>query len=628
MKKSLATIISVALLIAFAVSNYRKQTPQTPFDLDSFGATPVVMNGRVQPLDSVARNALTAYSGKSTATYADGSRHRAIEWFAELTLDHGEAADRPVFRIYDEGIRAYLPRNESPKPGSAIGALFKGKGSSEFYYTFRQLLPFYERISKDAQEASALDAKQRSRYQSAVIDLANNMVQFNGLSRSIHHADTSSVTEELDGLEAIMPTAIEAMQKQQVGEEFDQEAFNALMSISATYQSFETSAQFFTHPHVAPDGDLDWDKASNALAEILQTGKASPISRQYGAVVDAYRQNDPAAFNAAIAGLHAALADVSTDPFEISNSEQTFNYLSPFLVAKVGYILVLLLALFSWAFLPDELNRAAFWTAVASLIIHTAGILFRMHIIGYAPVINLYSSAVFVGWVAVLLALILERIYRNGIGNFVAAIIGFATLMIAPYLGGKGDSLEMMRAVLDSNFWLSTHVITITMGYASTFLSGFLAVVFIVMGIFTTRIDKGMQKSLRAMVYGIVCFSTLFSFVGTILGGIWADQSWGRFWGWDPKENGAVLLVLWNVIILHARWGGFIKTRGLMAMAVFGNVVTAWSWMGTNMLGVGLHSYGFMSEAFWALIGFAAAMLAIIALAYVPASKWRSPIDS
>ena len=130
------------------------------------------------------------------------------------------------------------------------------------------------------------------------------------------------------------------------------------------------------------------------------------------------------------------------------------------------------------------------------------------------------------------------------------------------------------------------------------------------------------------MVYGIVCFATLFSLVGTILGGIWADQSWGRFWGWDPKENGAILLVLWNAIILHARWGGFVKTRGLMVMAVFGNVVTSWSWMGTNMLGIGLHSYGFMSAAFVWLVGFALSQFLIMGLGMLPVRMWRSGLKA
>jgi len=116
----------------------------------------------------------------------------------------------------------------------------------------------------------------------------------------------------------------------------------------------------------------------------------------------------------------------------------------------------------------------------------------------------------------------------------------------------------------------------------------------------------------------VICFATLFSFVGTVLGGIWADQSWGRFWGWDPKENGAVLIVLWCAITLHARWGGFIRQRGLMIMALFGNIVTSFSWFGVNMLGVGLHSYGFMDGAFEVLAGFIVSQLVLVGLSLLP----------
>ena len=137
-------------------------------------------------------------------------------------------------------------------------------------------------------------------------------------------------------------------------------------------------------------------------------------------------------------------------------------------------------------------------------------------------------------------------------------------------------------------------------------------------------LDQATADALARMIYGVVCFATLFSLVGTVLGGIWADQSWGRFWGWDPKENGALILVLWNSIILHARWGGLVKQRGLATLAIFGNIVTAWSWFGVNMLGVGLHSYGFMDSAFWWLIGFVASQVAVIVAAWTPLHKWRS----
>ena len=156
------------------------------------------------------------------------------------------------------------------------------------------------------------------------------------------------------------------------------------------------------------------------------------------------------------------------------------------------------------------------------------------------------------------------------------------------------------------------------------FLAGMLAIIYVIRGVFTRSLKKQTADSLARMTYGVVCFATLFSFVGTVLGGIWADQSWGRFWGWDPKENGAVLIVLWCAIILHARWGGFIRQRGLMVMALFGNIVTSFSWFGVNMLGVGLHSYGFMQKAFPWLCGFMLSQLVLMAIAGLPLGRWRS----
>ena len=184
--------------------------------------------------------------------------------------------------------------------------------------------------------------------------------------------------------------------------------------------------------------------------------------------------------------------------------------------------------------------------------------------------------------------------------------------------------MEMMRAVLDTNFWLATHVVIVTLGYASTYVAGFLALVFVLRGMLSRSLDADLRQSLAKMIYAITCFATLFSFQGTVLGGIWADQSWGRFWGWDPKENGALIIVLWNVLILHARWGGMVRDRGLALLAIFGNIVTTWSFFGTNMLGVGLHSYGFMDQERIALIAFVSSQLVIILIGGLPTRFWPS----
>jgi ABC-type transport system involved in cytochrome c biogenesis permease subunit len=274
--------------------------------------------------------------------------------------------------------------------------------------------------------------------------------------------------------------------------------------------------------------------------------------------------------------------------------------------------------------LSESLRRSAFYLVILAGLVHTFGLVFRMVLEGRPPVTNLYSSAIFIGWGAMVLGLGLERIYRVGIGSVVASLAGFITLMIAHNLALGGDTMEMLRAVLDTNFWLAVHVVTVTLGYSATFLAGFLAIVYVLRGFFTRAVGPALEQSLDRMVYGIICFATLFSFVGTVTGGIWADQSWGRFWGWDPKENGALIIVLWNALILHARWDGMVQERGLMNMAMVGNIVTAWSWFGVNMLGVGLHSYGFMDSAFVALVVFVGSQLALLALGLVPKHHWRS----
>ena len=263
---------------------------------------------------------------------------------------------------------------------------------------------------------------------------------------------------------------------------------------------------------------------------------------------------------------------------------------------------------------------------IFSFGIHSLGLIFRIVLQGRPPVTNLYSSAIFIGWITVGLGIILEKFYKNRIGIFISSILGFATLIIAHHLSLSGDTLEMMQAVLDSNFWLSTHVVTVTIGYSSTFVAGFIGLFYVFRGLLSSSLTQAQQKDLYRMAYGIICFSLLFSFIGTVLGGIWADQSWGRFWGWDPKENGALLIVIWNAIILHARLSGLIRARGFMLCAIFGNNLTSFSWFGVNMLGVGLHSYGFMDKALFWLLLFIFSQLTAIGLGLIPKKYWRSEL--
>ncbi|MCV6623778.1 MAG: cytochrome c biogenesis protein CcsA, partial [Cellvibrionaceae bacterium] len=176
--------------------------------------------------------------------------------------------------------------------------------------------------------------------------------------------------------------------------------------------------------------------------------------------------------------------------------------------------------------------------------------------------------------------------------------------------------------VLDTKFWLATHVITITLGYTATFLAGGIAVIWI-LGRLIGKLGQKADLDFSRAIYGLLCYALLLSFVGTVLGGLWADDSWGRFWGWDPKENGALMIVIWCAIVLHARLGGMISFRGLAATAVIGNIITCFSWFGVNLLGVGLHSYGFTDSGFKWVVIFSIVNLIFATLCMLPLPCWK-----
>jgi ABC-type transport system involved in cytochrome c biogenesis permease subunit len=451
------------------------------------------------------------------------------------------------------------------------------------------------------------------------------------LKNSIQPEGAENFTAELDRYASSLPGAATAARQRGMGENFDKAKLDDVAQMIQRYERLSEMAYILAVPPMNMPGSPisatangEWHSVGNSLLRSVAIGGIHPIVTEYAVIGDAYRANDRTLFNQQVQLATDWLAKEQPNTTKRASFEFLFNRLQPFSQSMTLYVLAFLLACASWLGSSTLLRRSAFYVLLLALGIHTFGLVSRMYLQERPPVTNLYSSAIFIGWGAVIVALILERIFKDGIGAACAGAIGFVTLIIAHHLAGSGDTLEMLQAVLDTNIWLATHVVAITTGYSAMFLAGMLAIIYVVRGVFTRSLKKQTADSLARMTYGVICFATLFSFVGTVLGGIWADQSWGRFWGWDPKENGAVLIVLWCAITLHARWGGFIRQRGLMIMALFGNIVTSFSWFGVNMLGVGLHSYGFMQKAFPWLVGFMISQLALMAIAAMPLEKWRS----
>ncbi|HUA65550.1 MAG TPA: cytochrome c biogenesis protein CcsA [Alphaproteobacteria bacterium] len=601
-------IVLTGVMAAWALSGIY-QPKETGFHTREFGRLPVLMDGRFQPFDSVARNSLLQIRTKQTVFIEESDKTlSATEWMLGLMMKPEQADGQRVFRIDNGEVLALLKLPEGQK-----------------YYSFNELRPSLDEIQKQAERIDGIDGSKRSVFESQLMKLYSALSLYQRLELSLKPPETDDFAAELAGYQDSMAAGIAAVNARAAGEQFDQAAFVKFMGFLGGFQTVAGYAL----PNIIPPANAAaprdaWENIGTNLMQSARTGEISVPAQDYAAMVSAWRADRPADFNRDVAQYKIWLADHFPAQEKKAGQEFFFSAMQPFYKALVIYVLALILALCSWVNMSEPLRRSASYLVGLAWVIHTFGLLFRMYLEGRPPVTNLYSSAIFIGWGAVILGMALEKIYRDGIGCVVAAFAGFVTQIIAHNLALSGDTMEMMRAVLDTNFWLATHVVTVTLGYASTFVAGFLAIIYIVRGLFTTTLDEKTGKSLSRMVYGIVCFATLFSFTGTVLGGIWADQSWGRFWGWDPKENGALLIVLWNAAILHARWGGLVRERGLMIMAVLGNVVTSWSWFGVNMLGIGLHSYGFTDAAFHWLLIFVASQVAIIMLAVMPLTAWRS----
>ena len=616
MKKWIPIILTLVMALWFCG---KLQTPKDKdFAFSELARLPLTANGRVVPLDSVARNSLMEIREKQTLNTEPWKSWTgkpkiisATEWLANVMMNPAVADDWPAFRM------------DNPDLISLLKLPDKGEKSDGKHYSWNQIQPSLETFDKENERVQKVEPASRTAYENAIAKTHRRLALYVQLKNAVQPADAQDWPAELAAYEKLIPAGVAAIQAQQAGKEFDKTDFTEFVGY---IQRFQFMASLQPPLILPPNGAREWRRMGDALLDAPRPdGVAIDAAvRDYAKMAGALAANQPEGFNAALKDLRSLLVPEQSQALAKARAESFFNQMEPFYNAMVIYVLAGLLACFSWFNLSETLRRSSLWLIALAFVIHTTGLVYRMVLEGRPPVTNLYSSAIFIGWGAVFLGLILEQLYKNGIGSVVSAVIGFITLIIAHHLALEGDTMEMMRAVLDSNFWLAVHVVTVTIGYVGTFLAGFLGLIYVLRGFFTKTLDADTAKALARMIYGIVCFATLFSFIGTVTGGIWADQSWGRFWGWDPKENGALIIVLWNALILHLRWGGIIRERGLVNCAIFGNIVTAWSWFGVNMLGIGLHSYGFTESAFKWLVFFAVSQLAFIGLGMLPAKWWQS----
>lgn len=574
-------------------------TPRTVKSLEVFKSIPILDHGRLKPLETYADNLLLGFSGKKTY-----DKKPAIDWLAKLLFAPQTTIKDRVFLI-----------NNPEIPITLNVAVSKNRR-----YTFNELSPAFDKISELAQKAQTIDSKQRDVVENELIRIYENLKTYSQLtltfSFAMPHPDfTLQEKENLYALKfplnisqySFLDMALKAKEFQALTAPLERKdadewtnADRELLGIVNNLFHWNVSYQNLPVHIVAPfDGAQEiwlspWDGITVGLKDKNGREELIALAKMLAAYWNGKQLEFDVSARQFISSTHSRYKGELASELENTSLELFLNKLNPFFYSKVLYFLVFVLFLLSLIIDWKILYKTAWGVLVSSFLLHFLGILLRCLILKRPPVSNLYETFIFVSFVSTLAGMIIERINKRWLGLIIASLSGFVFLTIAEKFSIEGDTLQMLIAVLNSNFWLGTHVLSITTGYAGACVAGIVGHVYILQAIFKAR-DQKLLDSTYKVLMGSLGFALTMTFLGTNLGGIWADQSWGRFWGWDPKENGALMIVIWTALLFHLKVGRFVGPLGLSVGSALGLIVVMWAWFGVNLLSIGLHSYGFTS---------------------------------
>jgi len=391
--------------------------------------------------------------------------------------------------------------------------------------------------------------------------------------------------------------------------------------IADLYENLSVMAGIFSGEalHVVPHPD-DPKAAWYSVAD-LEKADAPQVQRVkilLTALVIAYRDGDRPSVLAAAAALGKRLAEMAPEVYPAARTlgiEVHYNRFKPFRTAWLFYLLGFLVLLASFPLASRPAAWAGMGLVIAAFLVHAYGMALRMTISGRPPVTNMYESVIWVAWGAMLFALIFEAVYKVRYFAACASALAVICLILADNVPILNGAIDPLVPVLRDNMWLTVHVLTITLGYAAFTLA--MGLGHLNLGLyFFAPARTALFKSLSLFLYRALQVGTLFLAVGTMLGGIWASYSWGRFWGWDPKETWAFIALLGYLAILHGRMVGWLREFGTAVGSIIGYLGVLMAWYGVNfVLGTGLHSYGFGSGGYAYVGGFVAFELLVIVAA-------------
>ena len=600
--------------------------------VDALGALPVQDLGRVKPLEVYGGLRMLMLNGKRKFERPDGTKQRPAEWTLDVLFFPEEAQTLPFIRIENDEVL------------SSVG-LDTGAHKKRDWYTYAELFPARDLIAQRGQVIAQKERSDQSPVERQLFKLAQDLNNLESMMTMLDplrvdfDISASPVLTELFGAPVLRSVVDVLDHRDGIAELMANSGPELLDDKQLLAEAFNTIEDAKTYggwgPGLVPP--LEAISTSEAwwrvrdltdLAMVDFSGSEHNVDEQLKVLrlLDTVERSkgDHEAFVAAAQELETymlGLASATDVPLHMDMEVKLYRG-KPFIYALMAFMFGLLTLLLGALFKGAKPFTWAGWGAGGlGLTLLVTGVVMRCIIRERPPVISLYDTILFVTGVAVTACFVTEAITRLRVALGSGVMLGVIGMFLASSfeaveVSSAGDTMATVVAVLDTNYYLSIHVTTIAIGYSGGLFAAAIAHVYLIGKLFRWREgDKKFYRSIARMIYGVLCFSLIFSIFGTIMGGVWANDSWGRFWGWDPKENGALLICVWLLLTLHLRLGGYIKDRGIAAMAILAGMVVAFSWWGVNLMEVGLHSYGFTSGVAKNLYVYYGSQLVVLLLA-------------
>jgi len=586
-----------------------------------FDSIPVQDAGRIKPLQKVANVRLLGLRARQSIWLTDSG-----EMAGKPLTD--PATQKPITKEGDKPVKLsatqwllmswFRPDIAKTVPlykvdnSSAIAELGLPTKAKRDQYTHQEIEPARALLMEKMGEYRKLPAKKQSPEQRMIVQLAASFLDYEMIlghydfirSPVGTHADELPaeiakpvrLSKSLNALADIINSGGPPMQIPWF-RDFGKGALGAMMSGNP-----ETQLRIFPP---ADKANEIWDGPGGMIFGAVN-GSAKPTDEQLQWLAmyeDIYLAlPDVAKFKAAAKALLTKIetAAQARGEAQFVKLEQHAIRADYFFYAQWLFLVGLICVGVTWVAPGSKLDfgaKLAAWVFLSiATVLAVTGVVIRCIIMQRPPITTLYETIIFIGAACALFGLIAEWMTKRGLGLLVAGVAGAACMFLSIQFdtAEASDNLQQLQAVLITNFWLSTHVPIINLGYAACMVAAIISKIYFIQRIFRlTTTGSEDARFMTKVAYGFVAAGLLLSLVGTVLGGIWANYSWGRFWGWDPKENGALMIVLMCLVILHARMGGYIREIGLHCCCLILGCIVIFSWFGVNQLGVGLHAYGF-----------------------------------